>query len=283
MPPHRDGPFPYAPINRRPRITWPNGARVPLWIVPDIETFPLNEPVPSGTGKAPDIINWAPRDYGNRVGIFRIMDVLEWHGVREAVALNSEVCDDSPQIVEDAAELDWECMGHNQSKARHLHPMSPEEERRVVFGPFGPDRASDDNAAEGLVVVRLQESWQRRDDLVEAGASYVAEWIDDDQPYVMHVGGRRLCSIPYSTQINDLPQILRAGRSSDEFELMIRRQFDTIYREGAQSGRVMAICLHPFVIGALDAALASILRHEGVWPATGSEIVEHYLASGAAF
>ena len=105
----------------------------------------------------------------------------------------------------------------------------------------------------------------------------------------MHVGGKRLCSIPYSGEINDLPQILRAGRSSDEFERMICRQFDTLYREGAQSGRVMAICLHPFVIGvphrigALDAALAYILRHEGVWCATGSEIIEHYLASGATF
>ena len=105
----------------------------------------------------------------------------------------------------------------------------------------------------------------------------------------MKIGDRRLCSIPYSTEINDLPQILRAGRSSDEFELMIRRQFDSLYREGAQSGRVMAICLHSFVIGvphrngALDAALAYILRHGEVWRATGSEIVEHYLASGATF
>src|SRR5262249_34324918 len=123
----------------------------------------------------------------------------------------------------------------------------------------------------------------------QARASRAAGCINDDQPYRMNVGGRRLCSIPYSGEINDLPQILRAGRSSDEFELMIRRQFDTLYREGAQSGRVMAICLHPFVIGvphrigALDAALAYILRHEGVWRATGSEIIEHYLASEATF
>src|SRR2546428_409955 len=174
MQPQRSGPFPYVPINRRPTITWPNGARLALWVIPNVETFPLNEPVPGGTGLAPDVINWAPRDY-----------------------------------------------------------------------------------------------------LVEAGATYVADWINDDQPYLMNVGGQRLCSIPYSGEINDLPQILRAGRSSDEFELMIRRQFDTLYREGAQSGRVMAICLHPFIIGvphrigALDAALAYILRHEGAWPASG--------------
>src|SRR6266446_6429132 len=132
----RYGPFPYTPINRRPKISWPNGARVALWVIPNVETFPLDEPVPGGTGKAPDIINWAPRDYGNRVGVFRLMDVLARHGVRGTVALNSEVCDDYPQVIEDARTLDWEFMGHNQSNARYLHLMSPDEERGVVLGTF---------------------------------------------------------------------------------------------------------------------------------------------------
>src|SRR5262249_25874647 len=136
MQPLRSGPFPYVPINRRPRITWPNGARLALWIIPNVETFPLNEPVPGGTGIAPDVINWAPRDYGNRVGIFRVMEVLARHGVRGTVALNSEVCDDYPQIIEDARELRWEFMGHNQSNSRHLHLMAPEEERRVLLDTF---------------------------------------------------------------------------------------------------------------------------------------------------
>ena len=96
MKPQRSGPFHYVPINRRPTITWPNGARVALWVIPNIETFPLNEPVPGGTGQAPDIINWAPRDYGNRVGVFRLMEVMARHGVRGTAALNSEVCDDYP-------------------------------------------------------------------------------------------------------------------------------------------------------------------------------------------
>jgi allantoinase len=130
----------------------------------------------------------------------------------------------------------------------------------------------------------LQESWHTLDYLVEAGATYVADWINDDQPYLMNIGGKRLCSIPYSGEINDLPQILRAGRSSDEFAGMIRRQFDTLYREGAQSGRVMAIALHPYLTGvphridALDAALAYIGNHVRVWKATGAEIARHYRA-----
>jgi peptidoglycan/xylan/chitin deacetylase (PgdA/CDA1 family) len=289
MQPQRYGPFPYVPINRRPRITWPNGARVALWVIPNIETFPLHEPVPGGTGKVPDIINWAPRDYGNRVGIFRIMDVLTRHGLRGTVALNSEVCDDYPQIVEDAVTLGWEFMGHNQSNSRPLHLMSPEEERHVVFDTLERIEQATGTRPQGWLSSGLQESWHTLDYLAEAGCRYVADWVNDDQPYVMHAGDTRLCSIPYSTEINDLSQIIRAGRSSDEFERMIRRQFDTLYREGGQSGRVMAIGLHPFVIGvphrigALDAGLAYILRHEGVWAATGSEIIAHYLASSATF
>ena len=218
-----------------------------------------------------------------------MMEVLARHGVRGTVALNSEVCDDCPQIIEDALALGWEFMGHNQSNSRYLHLMSPEAERRVVLDTFARIEKATGQRPRGWLSSGLQESWHTLDYLVAAGATYVADWINDDQPFLMNVAGKRLCSIPYSGEINDLPQILRAGRSSDEFELMIRRQFDTLYREGADSGRVMAICLHPFVIGvphrigALDSALAYILRHEGVWRATGSEIVEHYLASGATF
>ncbi len=208
MQPQRYGPFHYVPINRRPKITWPNGARVALWVIPNIETFPLNEPVPGGTGKTPDIINWAPRDYGNRVGIFRIMEVLARHSVRGTVALNSEVCDDYPQIVEDAVKLGWECMGHNQSNARYLHLMSPEEERRVVLDTFERIAQATGTRPKGWLSSGLQESWYTLDYLVEAGASYVADWVNDDHPYVMTVGGKRLCSIPYSTEINDLPQII---------------------------------------------------------------------------
>ena len=128
----------------------------------------------------------------------------------------------------------------------------------------------------------LQETWNTLDYLKDEGIEYVCDWTNDDQPYFMTIGDKKLVSLPYSTEINDLPQF-RAGRSNDEFEQMIRSQFDTLYEEGEDSARVMAICLHPFVIGvphrigALDEALKYITDHEGVWCATGSEIVDHYL------
>lgn len=289
MEPQRYGPFPYTPINRRPKLTWPGGAKVALWVVPNIETFPLNEPVPGGTGMAPDIINWAPRDYGARVGVFRIMEVLEKHGIRGSVTLNSEVCDDYPEIIEDAVALNWEFLGHNQSNSRYLHLMEPDQERKVVFDTFDRIEKATGARPRGWLSSGLQQSWHTLDYLIEAGATYVADWINDDQPYFMNVGGKKLASIPYSSEINDLPQFLRMGRTADEFDTMMRRQFDTLYREGAESGRVMAICLHPFVIGvphrisALDSALEYICSHEGVWRATGSEIIDHWRDSDATF
>ena len=130
----------------------------------------------------------------------------------------------------------------------------------------------------------LQQNWTTLDALIDGGVEYVADFINDDQPYVMNVDGREICSIPYSAEINDLPQCLRMNRTADEFRKMICQQFDTLYRESVESGsgRVMAICLHPFVIGvphrigALDEALKYITGHKGVWCATGSEIVDHY-------
>lgn len=285
MEPSRYGPFNYTPINRRPRITWPDGNHVALWVIPNIETFPLNEPVPGGTGVTPDVINWAPRDYGARVGVFRMMDVMAKHGIRGTAALNSEVCDDYPEIVEDAMALDWEFMGHNQSNSRYLHTMEDGPGRQLVSDTLDRIEGTTGTRPAGWLGSGLQENWTTLDALIDGGCRYVADWVNDDQPYVMDVGGRQICSIPYSVEINDLPQCLRNGRTAAEFADMIRAQFDTLYRESVEtgSGRVMAICLHPFVIGvphrigALDDALGYISGHDGVWKATGTEIIEHYL------
>lgn len=285
MKPQRYGPFAYTPINRRPKVKWPDGNHIALWIVPNIETFPLNEPVPGGTGVTPDVINWAPRDYGARVGIFRMMEVMDRHGIRGTVALNSEVCDDYPAIIEDAMELKWEFMGHNQSNSRYLHTMDDQPGRDVVATTLDRIEAATGARPKGWLSSGLQQNWTTLDALIDGGVQYVADFINDDQPYVMDVGGRKICSIPYSIEINDLPQFMRMGRTAEEFAEMIRRQFDTLYRESvdSRSGRVMAICLHPFIIGvphrigALDDALKYIGGHDGVWKATGSQIIEHYL------
>ena len=140
MIPRRYGPLAYLPITRRPKLTWPDGARVALWVNPNIEFFGLddvmpgnqNERVPREHAKIPNVRNWAVRDYGNRVGIWRIMEVLTRYGIRASAALNSEVCDHHPEIIEEALRLGWELIGHNQTNALRLTEMDPEEERDAI-------------------------------------------------------------------------------------------------------------------------------------------------------
>lgn len=288
MEPQRYGPFPYTPINRRPTLKWPNGARVAVWVIPNIEFFPLDEKVPGSRGHVPEVYSWAQRDYGARVGVFRIMDALSSRDIRASVTLNSEVCDVYPQIMEDAMALDWEFLGHNQSNSRPFHETPPEGDEKLVRDVLERIAQTTGRRPRGWLGSGLQETWHTLDYLAAEGIDYVCDWVNDDQPYFMEAGGKKLVSLPYSTEINDLPQF-RVGRSSDEFELMMRRQFDRLYKEGAESGRVMAICLHPFVIGvshriwALESALDYIRGHDDVWFATGEEIVDAWLESGATF
>jgi allantoinase len=293
MNPSRYGPFPYTPITRRPKIVWPNGARVALWVIPNIEFFALNERMPDSPGGSggliPDVIAWSMRDYGNRVGIYRLMEVMQRYKVRGTVALNSEICDEHPQIIDEAKRLGWEFMGHNQSNVRRLNTLPQGTEREVVRATLDRISAAAGRRVAGWMGSALQETWNTLDYLAEYSCKYVADWVNDEQPYLMNVGGKRLCSIPYSTELNDKVAIEYHHVTPEEFDRMCRRQFDVLAREGERSGRVMAIAIHPYLMGvahridAFESALKHITSQPGVWLATGEEIVDHYLASGATF
>lgn len=281
------GPFAYVPIRDRPRITWPGGARVALWVIPNIEFFALDAATPGGSGNVPDVSAWSKRDYGNRVGIFRMMEVMEKYGVRGTVALNADVCDHHPQIIEAAGALDWEFMGHCRTNTQRLCDVAAGQEQALIHHTLARIEDATGTRPRGWLGAGLQETWSSLEIFAAEGLSYVADWVNDDQPYRMDIGDKELVSIPYSTEINDKPAFDRQHRTADEFEAMIRRQFDVLYREGEHSGRVMAIALHPYLtgvphrIGLLDNALDYICGHDKVWRATGAEIVDHYLGTVA--
>ena len=236
----------------------------------------------------PNVRNWSVRDYGNRVGVWRLMETMTRHGMRGTAALNSEVCNHHPEVIAEMVRLGWELMGHNETNALRLTEMKPEAERTSILRALDTIEKASGQRPKGWLGAGLAETWHTLDHLCEGGVRYVCDWVNDDQPYTMDVGNPRMVSLPYSVQINDVPAYFDYKQSVPEFEQMIRRQFDTLYREGGESGRVMAIAVHPFVTGqahriqALDKALDYICGHEGVWKATGWEIVEHYLASDFA-
>jgi allantoinase len=167
MTPRRYGPLPYVPITRRPKLTWPGGARVALWVNPNIEFFGLddvmpsnlNERVPREHAKIPNVRNWAVRDYGNRVGIWRIMEVLTRYGIRASAALNSEVCDHHPEIIEEAGRLGWELIGHNQTNALRLTEMDEAQERDAVRATIDRIATASGKRPVGWLGAGLAETW----------------------------------------------------------------------------------------------------------------------------
>ena len=289
MQPRTYGPFPYSPITRRPKLTWPNNARLAFWIIPNIEFFALDEGVPAaagGGGKNPDVPTSAARDYGNRVGVFRLMKAMSRFGIRGTVALNSDLCKQHPEIMEECAALDWELMGHNESNTRRLNAVPPEEEAGIIQRTLDTIAAATGQRPVGWLGSGLQETWNTLDHLAAAGVKYVCDWTNDDQPYRMDLeGGRTILSVPYSHEINDKPAFDKFHMSGPDFGTMIKRQFDVLWEEGAESGRVMAIALHPYLTGvphrirALEDALDYVCSHDGVWLATGREIAEAYVTA----
>jgi hypothetical protein len=191
----------------------------------------LNERVPREHARIPNVRNWAVRDYGNRAGIWRIMEVLTRYGIRASAALNGEVCDHHPEIIEEAGRLGWELIGHNQTNALRLTEMDETQECDAVRGTIDRIEAAFGRPV-GWLGAGLAETWNTLDYLAEAGIRYVCDWVNDDQPYFFEIGNPPLVSRPYSAQTNDVPAYFEMKASVPEFEAMLRRQLDTLYRRG---------------------------------------------------
>lgn len=282
--------YEYSPVIARRTIQWPNKARLAVWVIPNIEHFEINTPsvdISGAASPAPDVPNFARRDYGNRVGIWRIMEILDKYDIKATAALNSAVCEYYPIIISEGKKRGWEFMGHGITNSTRLIKLSEEDERQIIKTALRTITTAAGKQPEGWLSPGLMETFNTLDILAEQGIKYVCDWCSDDQPYRMKVKKGNLVSIPYSLDINDLPAFLRFLKTPEDFYEMIKEQFDVLYEEGASSGKVMAIALHPFVIGqphrikVLDKAMRYVRRHKDVWFATGSEIAnwyyQHYL------
>jgi peptidoglycan/xylan/chitin deacetylase (PgdA/CDA1 family) len=283
--------FAYSPIIDRPPLRWPNGARVALWVIPNIEHFMFDRASTSITavtaGFVPDVLNYAWRDYGPRVGVWRMMEIMERYGVKGTVALNADVCEHYPRIIQAGNKLGWEWMGHGKNNSIMHANKSEDEERAMITGIVDTITRGTGKAPRGWLGPALTETHNTLDLLAESGIDYVADWVNDEQPYPVRVKKGQMTSIPYSVEINDIPAILDGKQSAETFGRMIKDQFDVLYEDGAKTGRVMSICLHPFLIGHpyrakyFADALAHITSRKEVWVTTGAEIIDWYRANAA--
>ena len=280
---------PFVPIVGRPKVQWPNGARLAVWVVPNIEAW-YEEPM-SGVGlvappkAAPDIANYTWRDYGLRVGIWRQMEMLERLNIPATVALNSLVCEVYPQVVAAGVKLGWEFMGHGRTNSERLSGISEADERAQIKEVVETISKATGAPVRGWLGPGLTETYITLDVLAENGIDYVADWANDEQPQPLKAASRDLLSMPYSAEINDISHFMTNHASASEFEAVIKTQFDVLYRESASTGKVMCVALHPFITGVpfrahhLENALTYMREKSDVWFATGSEICDAYKAA----
>ena len=278
------GRFEYSAIAARPVLRMPRGARVAVWITPNIEHFPWGKPAisltPMTAGLNPDVLNYAWRDYGARVGVWRLMDIFDKHGFKATAALNSEVCARYPEIIEAGNELGWEWMAHGENNASLFTGMPEDVERARIGGVLDTITRATGKKPRGWLGPALTETEHTLDLLAEAGIDYVADWCNDELPYRMRTRSKPIVAMPYTLEIGDIPLFLERGGNGEDFFRMVVDQVEQLHAEGAKRPRVLSIAIHPFLIGHpfraryLDKALQYMKRKKGVWIATGSEILD---------
>jgi len=280
------GRFPYSAIAKRPPLRLPDGARVAVWITPNIEHFHYDRPAisltPMTAGMKPDVLNYAWRDYGVRVGIWRLMEIFETHAIPVTAALNSECCLHYPEIVAEGNRLGWEWMAHGSSNSVLINAQNETEERMLITDVLATIAKHTGRRPRGWLSPALTETHHTLDLLAEAGVDYVADWCNDEQPYRMKTQRGSIVAMPYTLEVGDIPVFMEQGGSGEDFYRLIVDQFDTLWGEGARSGRIMSIAVHPFLVGHpfrarhFARALAYMKARDGVWFATGSEILDWY-------
>ncbi|MBO8199240.1 polysaccharide deacetylase family protein [Streptomyces smyrnaeus] len=277
--------YDYSPIAEREPIRWPGGARVAFYIGLNVEHFQLGVASTSlneaTAGLLPDPLNHGWRDYGPRVGIWRIIEILDRHGIRPSVLLNSAVCHQYPHIIKAGRDRDWAWLAHGRDNSTLQADMSEQDELRYLTEVVETIEQATGRRPRGWLGPALTETLHTPSLLADLGLSYVLDWTCDDQPFRLNVPG--MLSVPYSVELNDLGMFMMQGMSGPDFVRVVTDQFDRLYADSAAGGRVMALALHPFVIGQafragyLDQALSYLAEHPGVWLTTSDEIAEHYL------
>src|SRR5687768_2835144 len=192
-------------FERRP-FTWPGGATLAVWIAPNVEVWRYDSPAgqavsPNTRNIVPDVINYAWREYGMRVGLWRIADILDAAGVKATVALNSAVAEIHPRAVEEMKRRGWEFMGHGITNSDSLAGLNPDEERTVTQTVLKTIEQATGQRPRGWLGSGLAETYNTLAILAEEGVIYCGDWTSDDQPYPMKVRTGTMFSIPYCMEL----------------------------------------------------------------------------------
>jgi allantoinase len=280
----------YSAITERALLKLPGGARMAVWVIVNVEKWDPTQPMPrtvltppAGGSPSPDIPNWAWHEYGNRVGFWRFVEVFDEFSIPGVICINGSALAAYPAIVRAANERNWEFVGHGFTQ-RNMQKVANERAdirkvREVIHKATGkPPR--------GWLGPGLTETWETPDILVEEGYDYVADWVLDDQPVWLVTRGKPILNVPYTQECNDVAMMLIQHHKGSEYCDRALDQFEQLYADAAKSARIMALSVHPYIMGAphrlkyLRRVFEVIRTKSDVLFWTGSQIADWYRAAG---
>lgn len=280
------GRYDYQPITTRALYDWPNGRRLAVYLGLNLEHFAFGEGLGAELapgGPAPDVLNYAWRDYGNRVGVWRLAALFNELSLPVTVLLNSSIYDYCPEILAPFRRRGDEIAGHGRSNAERQSTLGEAGEAALIAETTAAIRRHEGQAPSGWLSPWIAESHVTPDLLAEAGYRYTLNWCHDDQPGWMRTrGGRALLAVPYPQELNDIPAIIARKVEAAAFADMIVDQFDEMLEQAAQQPLVMGIALHPYIVGQpfrlrqLRRALGHIAAaRDAIWLCRAGEIAAH--------
>ena len=273
-------------FDRKP-FTWPGGKRLAVWFAPNVEVWHYDVAfgvgvAPNPTNYTPDAYNYAWREYGLRVGLWRFADVFDAMGIKPSVALNAKVCEAYPKAIDEMKKRGWEFMGHGTTNSETLAKLEPAKEKEVIQYVLKTIEQATGKRPRGWLGAGLAETNNTLDILAEEGVVYCGDWNHDDQPIQMKVKSGKMFSIPYCVEINDIPAFLRKGYTGEMYYRSVMDQFEQLLRDSRKQPRVMGVPLHPMITGQplrikyLQRAIAEMKEEDDVWFATAGEIIDAY-------
>ncbi len=279
--------YPWTNLFERKQVTWPAGARVALWIVPALEYFPMDvndKPFKAPGHMAmpyPDYRHYSARDYGNRLGIFRIIKILDEFGLKASAAVNARVAERYPFLIEELVSRGWEIIAHGYDmNTLHYGGLDEGQEGERIEQSLSVLRQVSGQPVTGWLSPARSESENTLSLLAANGVDYVCDWVNDDMPYEMKTENGPIVAMPHSNEMDDRQILVNYGHTEALFEEQILDGFRCQYDESEKyGGRIMQITLTPYVIGlpfrikSLRNVLARIMDHDAVWCATGAEIL----------
>ena len=283
--------FDHSAIVDRPYRPLPLGARVAVWVGVNVEHYEFGRPalglVREMPFSVPDSLNHGWRDYGSRVGVFRLLDEMTAQGVRGTAIINSEVVTRQPTVVTQLKEAGWGWVAHGRNNTTLQSGMTVDEERGYLAEVTTELEEGLGQRPRGWLGPARVSTMATNDLLAELGYDYALDWGNDDQVYPFSVASGRLACVPYSVEVNDIVAYVMHGHTGPEFRQLIVDHFTGLYCQGDRWPSVMGMSIHPFLSGQpsklryLMEALEIIADHDRVWMATSDEIVDWYFGDAA--